>query len=226
MKFKKVEIRDWKGRYSRIPGRMSVFHLKKADGRYRVAIYWEKDGDIATCYAVDSASMPAMTGAIAKAKLAMGGKGGGSFQINEFGQILVPSQDGTRRMLAGEISGKMKFSDPWGGTFDLSDAGGCVNGDSWKLPYVGMKFNLSKRSEIYLWQGEPLYPYKQDRKLIGDIRKIRRYGAVRFIVGPWGNVLTKRPPDGEWTDDDDSEWDPVYVGKISYDNWFNREKHA
>lgn len=223
MKFKKTDIRDWKGRYSRIPGRTPVFHLKKDGGRNRVAVYWSKDGEVATCFAADSAGVSAMTAAIEKAKVAMGGRGGGSFQINEFGQVLVPSQDGAKRMLAGEISGKIEFRDPWGGAFDLSDAEGCANGDDWKLPYVGMKFNLSKRSEIYLWQGEPLYPYKQDRELIGDIRRIRRYGAVRFIVNPWGIVLTKRPPDGEWTGDE-SEWDPVYVGRISHDNWFNKEK--
>ncbi len=226
MKFKKVDIRNWKGRYSRIPGKTSVFHLKKSGGEYKVAVYWEKNGDVATCYAVDSASMTAMTNAIARAKTAMGGKGGGSFQINEFGQVLVPSQDGSRRMLAGEIAGKIVFIDPWGGTFDLSDAKGYANGDDWNLPYVGMKFNLNKRSEIYLWQEESsLRPYKQDKELIGDIRKIRRYGAVRFIVNPWGNVLTKKPPDGEWTGDD-SEWSPVYVGKIDHDNWFKKEKQA
>ncbi len=221
---------DWKGRYSRISGDASVLRLKWADGRYRTSIYWNRDDEIATCIATDSTEEMALAGAVAKAKRTMGGNGGGSFQINEFGQAIVPSsRDGMRRLLVGEISGKMQFEYPGkkGSQFDLSDVGGYDSGDIWKRPYIGMRFNLSKGSKIYCWQegregDQSFYPDRQDEKLIRELRAIRSWGPVRFIVNPWGIALTKRPPQ-DVQKGEEAPWVPVYVGRIDPRNWFNKE---
>ena len=61
----------------------------------------------------------------------------------------------------------------------------------------------------------------QRSDLIEALRSIRRYGAVRFIVNPYGLVLTKRPPAGRWSAEE--LWEPVFVGKINLDLWFEKE---
>ncbi|MBT2989953.1 MAG: hypothetical protein KME65_13445 [Candidatus Thiodiazotropha sp. (ex Ctena orbiculata)] len=231
MKFKRIVMRGWKGRYARIPGDASVLHLKWVDGRYRTSIYWSRDDEIATCVATDSAEEMALAEAVSEAKRTMGGNGGGSFQINEFRQVIVPSsQGGMKRLLVGEISGEMGFDYPWeeGYMFDLSDVDGYDSGDIWERPYIGMRFNLSKGSKIYFWQegregGQSLYPERQDEELIRKLRAIRSWGAMRFIVNPWGIVLTKRPQQDAWKGDD-SAWVPVYVGRINPGNWFKKEE--
>ena len=55
------------------------------------------------------------------------------------------------------------------------------------------------------------------------LRSVRPFGAVRFIVNPERVVLTKRPPRGEWQASDES-WEPVYVGRLNLQEWFEREE--
>ncbi|MEW8552666.1 MAG: hypothetical protein AB2605_02640 [Candidatus Thiodiazotropha sp.] len=230
MKFKGAPKKIWTGRYARIPGDASVFHLKWADGRYRTAIYWSKEDEVATCVAIDSSDEKALAEAVAEAKRSMGGNGGGSFQINEFGQVVVPSSHGGfKRLLVGEVSEALHFDYPWeeGYMFNLSDVEGYSSGDVWERPYIGMRFNLTKGSKIYFWQedeegGRSLYPAIQDEELIQQLRAIRSWGAMRFIVNPWGVVLTKKPLQDAWKGDD-SAWQPVYVGRIDPSKWFQKE---
>ena len=216
----------WNGRWNTITGNTSsVFHLKLIDGQFKTVINWKLGGETTEYIAQNSA---ALDKAVDDAKRAMTGISGGSFQINEFGQVIVPSngENDRRRMLVGEISGKMTFDHPTDRDrmLDLSDDDGLHCGDTWNRPYVGMQFNLKRYDDvIYLWQegvdgGEARLPIRQDQELIHKLREIRGDGeSVRFIVNPWGIVITKVKQNDNWK--------PVYVGRINLDNWFPREEN-
>jgi len=62
-------------------------------------------------------------------------------------------------------------------------------------------------------------PPVQDKELITNLRKVRDTGAVRFIVNPYGIVLTKRPI-GSWND---QIWEPVFIGHVNFERWFEKE---
>lgn len=229
LQFQGSELRPWYGRYSRIPGDRSVFHLTYTGGRMWPVIYWETEEGTATCEARCSDAVEQLADAVERAKRKAGGSGGGSFMINEYGQVLVPASDGSgRRYLAGELQGKLLFENPFDESdpIDLGDCDHLQPGDPWKLPYVGFPFNLNRRSAIYFYQeddegGQSIYPGQQDRSLIQAFRDIRRTGAVRFIVNPCGVVLTKCPVETRWSPSE--SWQPFFVGQINLNTWFPKE---
>src|SRR5436309_6758045 len=95
--------RPWEGRYARIPGDRSVFHVQTCGGRWCPVILWHREEELGTCAAIDSPAVRRLTEAVTAAKRQLGAAGGGSFQINEFGQVLVPASDNSgRRLLVGE----------------------------------------------------------------------------------------------------------------------------
>jgi hypothetical protein len=220
----------WTGRYARIPGDRSVFHLQTNGGRWCPVILWRWEDGLGTCVAIDLPAVRQLTDAVAAAKQQLGGTGGGTFQINEFGQVLVPASDTSgRRLLVGELNGSILFKDPFQDDMiiDLGDVRGLRCGDSWPKPYVGCWYNLNRRSQIYFYRtdGEGAvseYPPAQDADLIRALRAVRRTGPVRFIVNPYGVVLTKRPPHGRWQAEE--EWEPVFVGRINLNRWFKKER--
>jgi hypothetical protein len=206
-----------------------VFHIQTVKGHWSVVILWRRDESVGTCEAIDSPAVQQLAQAVRAAKLQLGGSGGGSFQINEFGQVLVPASDNSgRRLLVGEVNGPILFKDPFDddAVIDLGDAQGLGNGDRWPRPYVGFPFNLNNRSQIYFYRkdaerGGSQYPIAQDAALVGALRAVRRSGPVRFVVNPQGIVLTKRPPDGAWQAEE--QWEAVFVGRVNLGQWFTKE---
>jgi hypothetical protein len=151
-RFIPCKIRSWTGYYARIEGDSAVFHVRWIDGRFQTVVYWNHGDTTAVCLAVDTPDTRALTNAVLRGKRLLSGNEGGSYQINEFGQVLVPSSSGDgRRVMVGEITGSLQFHNPYnaGQIFTLADDDGLAVGDHWSLPYVGMPFNLSKRSQIY-----------------------------------------------------------------------------
>lgn len=227
--FNPCRPRTWHGRYDRIPGDNSVFHLKYVGGRLWPIIYWETEDGTATCPAVNCEAASQLANAVERAKIMAGGSGGGSFVINEYGQVLVPASDGGgRRYLAGRLQGRLLFENPFDedDPIDLGECDDLQPGDPWKLPYVGFPFNLGGRSRIYFYQmddegGRSMYPRQQDMLLIRSFRRLRRTGPIRFIVNPAGLVLTKCPTDNEWSPEE--TWQPFFVGKINTSKWFEME---
>jgi hypothetical protein len=215
-------------RYARIPGDCTVFHLHHIGNRLWPVILWEADGR-ATCKAVECDAAAKLAASVDRAKRFAGGNGTGSFIINEFGQVLVPASDGSgRRYLAGRLTGCLLFENPFcpEELIDLGDDDRLQPGDPWKLPYLGMPYNLHRNSTIYFCKedesgGRTTFPPRQDPGLIRAIRSIRPTGAVRFIVNHAGLVLTKCPPEGRSTPEE--SWQPVYVGSITPDLWFEKE---
>lgn len=219
----------WNGRYGRVMGDGAVFHLRYAGGRLWPVLLWKTDEGVATCRAINCAASAKLAEAVARAKRQAGGEGGGSFLINEYGQVLVPATEGGgRRFLVGRLNGMILFENPFvpGGVIDLGDAELLENGDPWKLPYVGIPYHLHRRGDIYFYQqdesgGRVVYPPRQDYELIRAIRDVRPYGPVRILVNPAGLVLTKVPSGAHPQSEDD--WQPVFVGSINPSLWFDEE---
>jgi hypothetical protein len=218
--------RIWNGRYLRIIGATSAaFHLRLHDGQWWPVIDWVTEEGIGSCWAEPEPAVQQLTDAVTRAKLFLGGFGGGSFLINEWGQVLVPASDQSGQIaLAGRVVGLPLFEDPFeqGGRIDLSLDAGLQSGSRPPFPYVGCQYNLSSRHRIYC-KGrfdEIEYCPHEDRRLIQDLRRLRPSGPVRFLVNPAGIVLTKHPV-GDWAED--QQWECLYVGRIRSDAWFDRE---
>ena len=110
-----------------------------------------------------------------------------------------------------------------GGAFDLAPRRPPPSGNPWRLPYLGIPYHLSARSEIYFWDestsgSSKLLPQAQDTALIDQLRRLRPFGAVRFVACYGGLVLTKVPV-GRRRD----SWEARYVGQLDYTRWFAKE---
>jgi len=226
--FRPCQPNYWEGRYAKIPGNASVFHIQSVSGRWWPTIKMVHDGERGICMALESTAAMQLAKAVNVAKVMMGGSGGGSFLINEFQQVVVPSSnaDGSR-MKVGVITGKFLFKDPFavGNTIDLSDAGVMQCGDALTIPYLGIPYHLSGRSQIYFYRthnegGGAVYPPAQDQELVASLRKVRRTGPVKFIVNPYGLVATKKPINDEW--EPEEEWVPIFIGRVNFNQWFTR----
>lgn len=210
----------WRGRYATIPGSTATYHLIIRNGRWWPAIYWNTDESELKCHAVESQASNELATAVNRAKMALCRSEGGSFIINEFGEIIVPSLHGNGpRMLAGRLSGKLLFEHPldFRSNIDLGDCSGLQPGDPWKLPYVGMPFKFTATGQIQFHHKDgddtvALLPERQDPKLVRDLRMIRPQGG-RFIVNHGGLVLTKLT-EGR------GEHQAVFVGQIDKHFWF------
>ena len=217
--FKQRSPVRWTGRYARIPGNSSVLHVRW-DGTTQ--LIWQDAGILCTCEARATPPLERMAQAINRVKLQRTGQPGGSFIINEFGQVLCPVADESfERFYVGDCRGAITFVDPDGNDFTLDDDAGLQPGDDWKLPYLGMPFNLSGRNRIYFQQkngveSECIYAPVNDQSLIHSLRAVRPYGGVRFIVNPHGIVLTK-------VNEGHADWNPKYVGRINLAHWFAKE---
>ncbi|MCX8034315.1 MAG: hypothetical protein N3A00_03235, partial [Thermodesulfovibrio sp.] len=93
-------------------------------------------------------------------------------------------------------------------------------GTPWDRPYIGIPYNLSHRNRIYFKREnedgvEIEYLNNRYEDLIKNLRKIRPYGPIRFIVNPYGIVLTKIRVNNNWR--------AVFVQKIDYEEWFPME---
>jgi hypothetical protein len=175
---------------------------------------------------VETAAARELVHAVIQGKGHFGYGGGGSFLINEYGQVLVPSPTGTcQQVLVGEWTGPLEFHNPFdGGTFDITDDEGLEPGDAWDLPYVGVPHHLSKWDELYFWDEldqRKVCPPEQDQELIRCLRRLRPSGAVRFIVTPGAFVLTKVDV---WERVRSTRWEARYVGRLRSGLWFSKEE--
>ena len=226
--FKASTIKLWQGRYSRPRGETSTFKIKyTTEYGWWPVVEWDRSDERSICPACYCNSIEELVKAVNNPKISISGREGGAFVINEFGQVIVPSIRGDgERWLVGEVEGRLLFEDPYDGDIiNLSDDTGLQTNDLWEKPYVGVKYNLHRDSNIYYYDSEldsSEYPSDQDRELIKKLRKVRRYGAATFIVNQYGLVLTKIP-EGEYREDDD-KWVPVYVGRINLNLWFKKEE--
>jgi hypothetical protein len=173
----------------------------------------------------DCGAAAELASAVNCGKRLLGAPAGGSFVINEFGQVLVPAPAGDGAIaVVGEWRGSLEFTDSLhGGMFDLAPTVPLAAGDHWVLPYLGVPYRLSGRDEIYFWHqdsesGSKQLPPVQDDDLIGALRALRPSGPVRFIATADGLALTKTPADRRH-----GTWEARYAGRIDYRRWFEKE---
>lgn len=220
-RFRKIGPHKWLGRYRKPLGEESVYHISARD---EIEVRW-RDPDLFfkyECPVKETPAVKAMAEAINSAKHRYAGQKGGSFVINEFGQVITPIAKSPDRFLVGEAYGPLYFD-------DLKDNSGkiCLQdddlecGDDWNRPYVGMKYQLHAADHIYFWDedeegGSKRYPVAQDNELIENLRQIRPNGAMSFLVNQHGIVAAKKELGRNL-------WKPVYVGRINYDLWFEKE---
>jgi len=215
-----TEPARWTGRYNRIPGKEPVFKAK-IDGSAHA--YWApwNSGEVLTSRFVDQPGVRDMVTAINRTKERYANQAGGSFQINEFGQVLCPLTGSAARYWVGNASGVPVFEDPRnpGATFELCLPASTQPDTPWERPYIGMKFNLDGNDSIYFQEDDgdtrrKLRLSKSDPDLIRRLRLVRGNGqTIRFIVNLHGIVLTKRHP----------HWQPVFVGFINLNLWFPKQ---
>ncbi|MDP9280018.1 MAG: hypothetical protein M3P00_11425 [Gemmatimonadota bacterium] len=214
--------RDWAGRYKRVSGYTTTLHVRRVDGHWWPVVEWADGDEVATCTMSDSKDVVSLVDAVNAGKAALGASPGGAFLVNEFGRVLVPASERTRARVfsVGLCSGALCFHNAFepGTAFDLYDDKGLKPGAPWRRPYVGMPHNLSRSGELYFWHEDGsgacmLHPQEQDAALIDALRSLRPYGAVRFLVGLGGVVITKVPP----------LWEPRYVGRVDLATWFEQE---
>ena len=226
LSFTPQPARVWTGRYNRIPGETTALHVRQLGRDWWPCVDWVADNEVAVCPMVDQVGARELGRAVNQGKRLVGEILGGSFLINEYGQVLVPSTTGERVAAVGEWSGPLEFTNKLSGngTFDLASDRGLVPGAPWRLPYVGIPHNLSARSRIYLkvHDGAGMHYLEaptQDARLINALRRVRPSGAVRFVVTYPGIVLTKVPV-GPWTSE---RWEPRYIGRVDLHHWYQKE---
>lgn len=222
--FRTSGIQEWAGRYYRIPGELSVFRVLSSGGRYVVQAFIQTSEGNVICQTLQSQAVEKMIATINTVKRCYNRQPGGSFLLNEYGQVLVPTQTG-QRFYVGQTTGTMLMRNvDTHEIVDLSDDVGLGTGDPWEMPYVGAVYNLNQRSYLYYWDSttqRSIWPQFQDEDLIHKIRSVRRSGPVRLVVNPYGLVLVKAPK-GAFSFNED-QWGPVYVGRIDYNKWFTKE---
>lgn len=229
--FASCSPRTWSGRYSRVVGG-TVWKVRNTDRGLWPLVEWSRDDTTLDCLAAQESAAKQLANAVVEGKRWLGGSGTGSFLINEFGQVIVPSSDGDgRRAIVGELEGELLLENPlsesskdrWISLFEVDDLS---PGDAWPWPYLGAQYNLNKWTKIYYYNqndsgGTSEYPPIQDEDLIRALRTIRRSGPVRFVVTQHGIVLTKRPAGAAWQPEEG--WEQVFVGRINRNKWFRKE---
>lgn len=223
-----VAPRVWSGRYARIPGETTALHVQRVDGKWRPVVKWALDDTTAVCPMRASDGATALASAVNRGKAFLSGGKGGSFLIDEHGQILVPasSRNDSCVAIVGECSGPLDFKNSAAGrgTFDLADDNDLNPGDIWDRPYVGVQHQLSRRGELYFWkedadEGKKIFPQAQNGELIGALRRLRGHGPVRFVATYGGFALTKVPVGNLPR----QRWESRYVGRIDFRKWFRKE---
>jgi hypothetical protein len=207
---------SWQGRYRKIPGSEPAFHATVDDG---VFVRWT-DHDLderLEARILSSETARALGRAVNDTKEEHTGSRGGSFLINEFGQVICPAGPG--RYWVGTIKGVPQFSHPVdNGRFTLHPGETMTCNELWNLPYIGMAYNLSANDQIYFKQQTPdgeenEYLPDDYPELVRSLRKVRPFGAARFIVNLHGVVITK-------VEYADGNWRPHFVGMLDYAQWF------
>jgi hypothetical protein len=212
---KKSRPTIWNGFYARIPGKSPIFHAR-SDGSGDIEWSpWRSDETLKSTMAADSGVIE-MIEAINQAKSEKTGSRGGSFHINEYGQVLVPIAQSQDKYLVGELSGYPEFVDPRSGRhFSLAAPRAGKTGAAWDFPYVGMPFKFNSEGQVSRVRtvgdiSELESPLRHDSSLAAKLTQLRPTGG-RMLINLHGVILTKM--DGE---------KPIFVGEIDPNKWFTK----
>ena len=220
LEFNDCKPRSWKGRYRRIPGQEPAFYTNAMD---EVLVRWidRETGDKLESKIERTPAALALGKSVNDLKELKTGKRGGSFLINEFGQVISPLFGTTNRFIVGEVVGVPRFQDPDmpGHWFTLTGEG-LGRGDVWKYPYIGMAYNLGESGIYFKFEDDEgsskQTPTHENQTLVVALRELRPFGVLRFVVNLHGAALTK-------VQDSEGQWCPHFVGHINVATWFEKE---
>ena len=142
--------------------------------------------------------------------------------INEFGNVLVPSDDGSRVLLVGNWRGPIWIEDarePERPPLELYSDDGLSPGDAWIRPYVGTSYFIEELS------AGTFLSSRNEREVLGVdgylrqtllplLRAVRWESKMHFIITLGGLLLTrvtvasKRGPEF-----------PVFAGRLNLNEW-------
>lgn len=163
-------------------------------------------------------------------KVATSGKPNGSFYINEFNQVIVPSVGTPDYFLGGKYAQRLKFN------FEGKVISGePVNlegtpldpGTKWVGPRAGIPYTLAAGGNDIYFNSEPRPNVKKKVKLskqIGPeaaanvaklITDIKGFSGGRFYVNEFLSIFTPLQEGGELQ--------YIYVGQLDLSNWFTPE---
>ena len=208
---------EWGGFYKTNKADDNVFHIWARCGDLP-AVIWKRRDEKAECPAMDSQEVQKLVRAVNSVKIEQNRYKRGSFIINEFGNVIVPFVNTDQKVCVGKIEGDLLFKNVYGdGYFSLNNDSNLKTGDLWDKPYIGIPFNYSRDLGIHFIDDDDtkIPCKKQDMDLIKKIQMVRGFAYCRFIVNPYGIVLTRVQTalNGPWS--------AIYIGRINYDKWFN-----
>jgi hypothetical protein len=197
------------------------------DAKYTVSV----SGDIRLVYYVsnrvrellatnDHGALADMVNAV---KTDISGVPGGSFYINEYGDVLVPSQDGNCYW-AGNFDSRLEFRTEDGVVVTPSAPHDLEPGDAWPGPHVGIRYVLmaggqdvryerkvsERRVEIVQLSDE--VETAAARQTAARIAAVKGASGGRFYINEAGEMF------GPVSSNDFADF--VYIGHIEDSSWF------
>lgn len=160
-------------------------------------------------------------------KLAQGLPPNGTFYINEFKQVIVPTASSEDYFLAGRYQQPLRFQFEGktlsGEPVDL-DGNPLTPGDTWTGPHPGIPYLLSAGGDDIKYLVQPRPNVSKEMKLskaigrdpaqavAGKIRSVKGYAGGRFYVNEFRTVFAPIQ--------EGSDWRYVYVGQLDLSAWF------
>jgi hypothetical protein len=163
-----------------------------------------------------------LTVALAEIVKLHGAKFDGSFIINEFGGVLVPSRDGSQVFHVGDWKGTIWMEDayhPDGDPIELYGVEGLRIGDTWKHPYVGMSYTTAVFGDKVLLttrsgQGAMGPRGYFDAEVLPLLRRVHWDSKMQFLVTYGGLMLTRVSLAAKGDPEP-----PVFCGTLDLDKW-------
>lgn len=155
-----------------------------------------------------------------KRKHSAGARPGGKFRVNEFGQVIVPTEAGgiNSAWCVGQVTGWFDFKDPESGRlFDLR-GGGYRPADPWEKPLIGLRYTM--RSDGTITFESHFEPDSRERLVLRTpsptlmaVGRRLRSGGYRMVVNDQRVALAM----------DETGVRANFIGVVNDANWFQKE---
>jgi hypothetical protein len=217
-------LHEYEGYHPSNVGKYAKYTMKIDDGVFKPHLLMIEGGEL---YYLPNAQHDALVVMVNKVKLALSGKEGGQFYINEYHHVLVPHGGGNDRTVyfAGQYSDSLTFQYK-GRVISPSALPGMAPGDPWTGSRVGIKYSISAKGDdlFYRKRTTDTHRHRVESKMLlsnavgPDVAK-RLANRLYTFKGSAGIVYLNEaceffaPPSslgGEFT----------YLGHLDPDDWF------